>query len=100
MKSREHFERTIRHRRFYRNDENGIAMGVCAGAADFLGIDVWFVRLLSVVAALFFTLPTVIVYFALGILARHRPLSYHGAGSERALWAHVRRGQHEHEVNQ
>src|SRR5699024_6158110 len=47
------FERTIRHRRFYRNDEAGIAMGVCAGVADFLGVDVWLVRLVTVLAALF-----------------------------------------------
>lgn len=94
------FERTIRHRRFYRNDEAGIAMGVCAGIADFLGVDVWLVRLVTVLAALFFTLPTVIAYFALGIIAHHRPLRYRGADTERALWAHGRHARRRQETEQ
>ena len=90
MNARERFARTIRQRRFYRNDEDGLAMGVCAGAADFLGIDVWLVRLVTVIAAILFTLPTVIAYFALGVMAQHRPLRYRGVEPERAFWAQTR----------
>ncbi|MGH8127234.1 MAG: PspC domain-containing protein [Gammaproteobacteria bacterium] len=100
MNTREHFERTLRHRRFYRNDEAGLAMGVCAGVADFLGIDVWLVRIVTVLAAIFFTLPTVIIYFGLGIMAHHKPLSYRGASAERAFWQHGRHTRREQEVNQ
>ncbi|MGH8427281.1 MAG: PspC domain-containing protein [Gammaproteobacteria bacterium] len=100
MNARERFERTVRHRRFYRNDEAGLAMGVCAGAADFLGIDVWLVRLVTVLAGIFFTLPTVIVYFALGILARHKPLTYRGPGAEQTFWTRGRHARGEQEIKQ
>lgn len=100
MNAWERFERTIRHRRFYRNDEDGIAMGVCAGAADFLGVDVWLVRLVTVIATILFTLPTVTIYFALGIMAHHKPLRYRGAGAEQAFWTRGCHTRHEQEVNQ
>ncbi|MXZ43521.1 MAG: PspC domain-containing protein [Gammaproteobacteria bacterium] len=55
-------ERPIR--RLYRDPDNGPLFGVCTGVADYLGIEPWIVRLLTVLGAIFvhwFVIPAYIV---------------------------------------
>ncbi|MBS0254824.1 MAG: envelope stress response membrane protein PspC [Proteobacteria bacterium] len=64
-------------------------MGVCAGIADYTGIDVLWVRL----ATLVFTFSTGIgipIYFALGLLAEKKPASLYSDRSEQRFWQGVR----------
>ena len=84
--------------RLYRDSENGWVFGVCAGLADLFQVNVVGVRVLTVVVAWFVTLPTVIVYVALGVLLRDRPLRYQGSTDERHFWSRCRRnpeGEHD-----
>ena len=77
------------HTRFYRDKVNGKLLGVCAGIADYTGIDVLWVRL----ATLVFTLSTGIgipIYFALGLMAEKKPAALYADRSEQQFWQGVR----------
>jgi phage shock protein C len=51
-------------KRLTRNTHDKVLGGVCAGVADYLGVDPTLVRLLTVVAA-FFSLGTVVVAYVI-----------------------------------
>lgn len=59
-------------KRLYRNPEDGLILGVCAGLADFTGLPTNVVRLLWVGATLFF-FPLFFIYFFLGLLLKKDP---------------------------
>lgn len=70
-------------RRIFRlNKANGKLMGVCAGIADYLGVDATFVRVAAIVATLAFPW-TLLVYGAAALLARPAPAT--GSSWDRAL---------------
>ncbi len=73
-------------RLLYRDRENGIIMGVCAGVANYFGINVLGIRILAVIALLLFFVPTLLVYVTAGLLLRDRPLSWSGPDEELAFW--------------
>ncbi|WP_028640861.1 envelope stress response membrane protein PspC [Novosphingobium acidiphilum] len=82
-----------RHRtKFYRDKANGKFMGVCAGIADYIGIEVLWIRLAFVVLTLsgIGGGPTVILYFALGFLAENKPQSLYADVEEQKFWQGVR----------
>lgn len=58
--------------RLCRDPRNGRIMGVCAGVADRFGWNATFVRILAVVALVWFTVLTLIVYVALGSMLPER----------------------------
>jgi len=75
--------------RFYRDKANGKLMGVCAGIADYTGVDVLWVRL----AMLLFTLTTgfgIPLYFGIGILADKKPGHLYSDRQEQKFWQGVR----------
>ena len=76
----------------YRDSENGILLGVCAGIADSLDMNVLVIRLLALVVLIVFFVPTAVLYVTAGLLLRERPLNYRGTGDERWFWG---RGQGE-----
>ena len=67
-------------------------MGVCAGIADYIGIEVLWIRLAFVVLTLsgIGGGPTVILYFALGFLAENKPQSLYADVEEQKFWQGVR----------
>jgi len=76
--------------RLYRNPDNGVFLGVCAGIADYLGIPVWQVRVGAVVLALFFLPQTVLVYLAMGVFVRRRPRRpLYSSPDEERFWRSV-----------
>ncbi len=81
----------ITRRLLYRDRENGIIMGVCAGIAHYFAINVLGVRILTVIALLLFFVPTLMVYVTAGLLLRDRPLSWSGQDEELAFWRHSSR---------
>lgn len=77
--------------RFYRDKLHGKFMGVCAGIADYTGVDVLWVRLGTVFLTMagmgWFTIPA---YFALGFFAGKKPEHLYGTREEQKFWQGVR----------
>ncbi|MGH8126190.1 MAG: PspC domain-containing protein [Rhodanobacteraceae bacterium] len=76
--------------RLCRDPRNGRIMGVCAGIADYFDWNATFVRILAVIALVWFTVLTLIVYVALGfMLPADSERSFHrGARDERWRGGH------------
>lgn len=62
-----------RAQRLYRNPQDGTCMGVCAGMADYFGWNITTTRVLVIIALLWFSVLTVMVYLALGFILPIRP---------------------------
>jgi len=78
-----------RKTKFYRNKQNGKVMGVCAGIADYTGIDVVWIR----VAAILLTLMTgwaLLGYLAMGLLAEKKPAHLYTDDKDQKFWQGVR----------
>lgn len=62
----------LRRDKLYRNGEDGMIAGVCAGLADFFGFDLTLTRVIVVIGAFLF--PTlIVVYVILALLVPRRP---------------------------
>ena len=59
--------------RFYRDKRNGKVMGVCAGIADYTGIDVNMVRMMLVVSIFMSGGSTIPLYFIAGWISPDQP---------------------------
>ena len=77
------------HTRFYRDKVNGKFMGVCAGIADYTGIDALWVRLGFIVLGFSMGWPF-LIYFALGFLADKKPPRLYADRDEQKFWQGVR----------
>ncbi|MDE2595576.1 MAG: envelope stress response membrane protein PspC [Sphingomonadales bacterium] len=76
--------------RFYRDKVNGKFMGVCAGIADYTGVDVLWVRL-GTVALTMMGIPFIVpLYFLAGIFAEKKPASLYVDREEQMFWQRVR----------
>ncbi len=61
-------------RRLYRDRENGIVAGVCAGIADYFGFDVTITRIIVAIGLFIFLPTTVVAYIVLALLLPTKPL--------------------------
>lgn len=61
-----------RQTRFYRNKQDGKLLGVCAGIADYTGVDSTWVRVGTVLLA-FATGWIILAYLVVGLVAKKRP---------------------------
>lgn len=75
--------------RFYRNKAEGRIMGVCAGIADYTGVDALWIRVAFVVTTLFMGWPLA-VYLAIGFIADKKPLALYADKQEEKFWQGVR----------
>jgi phage shock protein C len=75
--------------RLWRNRERGIVAGVCAGIADYIGIEPIIVRIVAVLGLLFFFPPTVVGYVILALALPPKPPSLYGSREEEAFWRGV-----------
>jgi phage shock protein C len=75
----------------YRDAHNGRLMGVCAGIADYTGINVFWVRLVTVIS-LFTPLNWISFpgYFIAGFLLNKKPPYLYRDESEKKYWQRVR----------
>lgn len=76
--------------RLYRNLDNAMLKGVCAGVADYFGIETWIVRIGTLISLFTFTVATIIVYFVLVKMVPPRPAGLYETPSEEAFWTRVR----------
>lgn len=74
-------------RRMYKDKENGMILGVCAGIAEFFDVHTWAVRLITVLLAVVVAFwPIALIYVMAAMLLRDAPLRYRGRRGERHFW--------------
>jgi phage shock protein C len=73
----------------YRDKHNARLMGVCAGIADYTGINVFWVRLATVALSLGLGWP-ILAYFVAGFLLSKKPPHLYRDASEQKYWQGVR----------
>ena len=76
--------------RLYRNLDNAMIKGVCAGVADYFGVEVLLVRAGALVSLFAFTLPTIVIYVILTKVVPPRPAGLYETPGEEAFWTRVR----------
>jgi phage shock protein C len=82
---------TARHTKFYLDKQNKKWMGVCAGIADYTGVDVTLVRIGTVLLTVLGSGMTIIAYFVVAWLAPKKPRELAYETPEQAkFWQGVR----------
>ena len=76
--------------RFYRDKVNGKIMGVCAGIADYTGVDVLWVRLGAIALVLMGVGLVIPAYFIAGFFANRKPAHLYVDSGEQKFWQRVR----------
>ena len=77
--------------KFYRDKINGKIMGVCAGIADYTGVDVLWVRLGAVALTLMGVGIIPLLYLGLGMFTSRKPAHlYYNDRQEQRFWQGVR----------
>ncbi len=72
--------------RLYRNPERGLLGGVCAGVADYFGVQPTLVRLAVFVGMFFFAVPLIIGYVVALLILPVRPAQLYRNPEEEAFW--------------
>jgi len=76
--------------RLYRDRQNGFVLGICAGIAEYFGLQRWLVRVLVFVSLLIFTVPTLILYFGFALFVPAAPEQLYETPEEGKFWQGVR----------
>ncbi|WP_068093184.1 envelope stress response membrane protein PspC [Novosphingobium rosa] len=76
--------------KFYKDKANGKFMGVCAGIADYTGIDILWARIGMLVLMWLSGGVVFMAYLALGILAENKPSGMYADRQEEKFWQGVR----------
>lgn len=80
-----------RRTKFYLDKQNGKWAGVCAGIADYTGVDVLWVRVGMVLLTLMGGFPwTLIAYWLVQFMAQSKPLGLYDNQDEAKFWQSVR----------
>jgi phage shock protein C len=74
----------------YRDKHNGKILGVCAGIADYTGINVFWVRMAAFLSIFMLSGMTILAYFAAGLLLNKKPPYLYRDASEQKYWQGVR----------
>ncbi len=75
----------------YRDKQNAKIMGVCSGIADYTGVNVLWVRLLTIMMTFILTGFTIPVYILMGLLLNKKPPHLYSADpQETQYWQGVR----------
>lgn len=76
--------------RFYRDTINGKVLGVCAGIADYTGVDALWIRLGAVGLTLMGSGLPLLAYILIGMFAPVKPAMLYGDHDEAHFWQRVR----------
>ena len=78
------------HTMLYRDKQNGRVMGICAGLADYTGVDVFWIRL-GAIGLLFMSGGGIIPFYILaGLLLNKKPADLYLDREEQRYWQRVR----------
>jgi len=80
---------STRRFRLWRDTERGILAGVCAGIADYAGIEPVIVRIAAVAGLIFFFVPTIVAYLIFAVALRPKPPALYESRDEEAFWRGV-----------
>ena len=69
-------------RNLYRDPQRGKIAGVCAGLADYFGVETWIVRLLAISGLIFAGFITFTAYIAAWFLLDKKPVTLYGEQEE------------------
>ena len=75
--------------RLYRNPRRGYVAGVCAGIADYFGIEPFLVRLAVLAGMIFFSVPLLIAYVIAALALPPRPEQLYHTEDEEMFWRSV-----------
>ncbi len=81
-------------RRLYRDTENGILAGVCAGIADYFGFSLKGLRWVVVLSCIFIMPALVLCYLAAAFILPRKPEGMYRDDKEESFWRTVRRDPH------
>ncbi|HEX7855585.1 MAG TPA: envelope stress response membrane protein PspC [Sphingobium sp.] len=80
-----------RRTKFYLDKQNGKWLGVCAGIADYTGLDALWVRIGVIVITLMGAFPwTLIAYLLAAWMAQNKPHDFYGSEEDTRFWQGVR----------
>lgn len=79
-----------RRTRFYLDKQRGKFMGVCAGVAEYTGIDLTWVRVGAVLTTIFVFQPLIVVYLVTGWVAPAKPRDLYLDAEEAKFWQGAR----------
>jgi len=74
-------EEVVMSKNLYRDPQRGALGGVCAGLADYLGVEVWVVRLVAVTALIFASFLTMLLYLVAWAMLDKKPRAETGANA-------------------
>lgn len=80
-----------RHNVLYRDTRNGKIAGVCAGIADYFSWDVTVVRIITVIAAISFSVVTLSLYAVGAMLLDPKPEDLYEDKEEEEYWRRYRK---------
>ncbi|MGH8127235.1 MAG: envelope stress response membrane protein PspC [Gammaproteobacteria bacterium] len=81
--------------RLYRDPERGMIMGVCAGIADYFGLNLTLVRIVTVLVLFFWGFIPLVVYLVMGFLMPKKPRGLYDTPEDETFWRGVRRSPSE-----
>ena len=81
---------SARRTKFYLDKQNAKWSGVCAGIADYTGIDVLWVRVGAVLGTLMGSGVLIIAYFLIAWMGTPKPFALYGSNEEAKFWQGVR----------
>ena len=76
--------------RFYRDKVRGKWLGVCAGLADYTGIDVLWIRLAAVLSTFVIAPFNLIAYLVIAWMTDVRPMGLYDNADDQKFWQRVR----------
>jgi phage shock protein C len=83
-------ENTPRRTKFYRDKRKGRWLGICAGIADYTGIDVTVVRIATVLLTVLGSGATILVYMVAAMISPVKPHGLYDGPEDVKFWQGVR----------
>ncbi|MDJ0806382.1 MAG: envelope stress response membrane protein PspC [Gammaproteobacteria bacterium] len=77
--------------RLYRDTQNEMIAGVCAGIADYFGVSVNVVRVITVIIGLIYSVPMFIIYLLAAWLIPEKPVDLYKDQDDEDFWRSYRR---------
>ena len=75
--------------RLWRDSGRGLIAGVCAGIADYIGVEPDVIRIVALAGLIFFSVPTLAAYVILALVLQPKPPALYASREEESFWRGV-----------